>query len=100
MPDLPRCHQSKQGPCRLRGGRGSTLEPLIVESVTGGILAPAPVLILDRYQPIHGLADRGVLVVHADGVKRAQCRPGAVNVVHPPAAIPRPLRKLSPAQIS
>src|SRR5260370_16632893 len=99
MPYLPRSHQSKQGPCRLRGGRGSTLEALIVESITGSILAPAAVLILDRDQPGHGLANRGVLVVDLDGIERAQHRPRAVNVVHPPSAIPRSLRKLGPAQI-
>src|SRR4030088_2496841 len=98
MPDLARCHQSKQGPCRLRGGRRGTLEPLIVESVAGRTLAPAAVLVLDRQQPVHGLADRRVLVAHAGGIERAQYRPGAVNVVQPPTAVPRPLSKLGPAQ--
>src|SRR5260370_34972853 len=100
MPDLPRRHQSKQGPCRLRGGGGSTLEPPIVEAITGGILAPAPILVLDRYQPVRSLADRGVLVVQPGGVECAQRGPRAINLVHPPAAIPRSLRNLGPTQIS
>ncbi len=99
MPDLARCHQSKQGPCRLRGGGGGTLKSPVVEPVAGGILAPAAVLVLDRNQPVHRLADRRVLVVDARGIERAQHRPGAVDVVQPPAAIPRSLRKLGPAQI-
>src|SRR5258705_10625403 len=99
MAYLPGSHQSEQGPCGLRGGRGCTLEALIVESITDSILAPAAVLILDRDQPGHGLANRGILVVDLGGVERAQHRPRAVNVVHPPAAIPAPLRKLGPAQI-
>src|SRR5260221_181749 len=99
MPDLARRHQSKQGPCRLRGGGGGALESLVVEPVTGGILAPATVRVLDRQQPLDRLADRGVLLVHPCGVERAQHRPGAVDIVQPPAAVPRPLRKLGPAQI-
>src|ERR1700676_3155664 len=75
MPDLARRHQSKQGPCRLRGGRRRPLEPLIVESVAGGILAPAAVLVLNREQPVHRLAERGILVVDAGGVERAENRP-------------------------
>src|SRR3979411_330361 len=100
MPDLARRHQPKQGPCRLRGGRGSPFKALIVESVAGGILAPAAVLVLDRQQPVHGLADRGVLVAHAGGSERAQSVPAALNVFQPPTAIPRPLSKLAPAQKS
>src|SRR5438552_15746799 len=99
MPDLPRRHQTKQGPCRLRGGRERILEALIVESVTGGILAPAPVLILNRDQPGHGLAKPGVLMVDPSDVERAQRRPRAVIVVHHPAALPRSLLTLCPAHI-
>src|SRR5882672_7836927 len=99
MPDLACRHQSKQGPCRLRGGGGSALESLVVEPVTSGILAPAAVLVLDRQQPVGRLADRRVLMVYPCGVERTQHRPGAVDVVQPPAAVPRSLRKLGPAQI-
>src|SRR5260370_30472576 len=100
MPDLARGHQSKQSPCRLRGGGWGTLQSLKIESIADGILAPAPVLVLDGYQPVHGLAHHRVLVAHPGGIERAQHRPGAIDVVHSPAAIPRPFRKLGPAQVS
>ena len=54
--DLARRHQSKQGPCRLRGGGRRPLESLVIESVADGILAPAAVRVLDRQQPVHRLA--------------------------------------------
>src|SRR6188472_1882156 len=99
MSHLARRHQSKQGPCRLRGGGGSPFETLIIESVADGILAPAAIRVLDRQQPVHGLAHRGVLMIDAGGVERAQYRPGTVDVVEAPAAIPGALRELGPAQI-
>src|SRR5258708_23710313 len=100
MRDLARGQQSKQGPCRLRGGGGGILVSPVVEPGTGGIFAPTTVLVLDRQQPVRGLAHHRVLVIDAGGIERAQGRPGAVNEVHPPAAIPRAFRKLGPAQVS
>src|SRR5512141_644333 len=99
MPDLARRHQTKQGPCRLRGGGGSCLESLIIEPVADGILAPAAIRVLNRQQPVHSLAHRRFLVVDPGGIERAQYRPSPVDVVKAPAAIPRSLRKLGPAQI-
>src|SRR5260370_17907990 len=99
MPDLPRRHQSKQGPCRLRGGGGSTLEPPIVEAITGGILAPTPILVLDRYQPVRSLADRGVLVAQPSGAEWPHRRPPPLNMVHRPPTIPLSPRKLPPTAL-
>src|SRR5450631_4285341 len=98
MPDLARRHQPKQGPCRLRCGGGGSRKSPVVEPVTGGILAPAAILILDRQQPVHRSPDRRVPVVDAAGIERAQYRPGTVNVVKTPAAIPGSLGELGPAQ--
>src|SRR5882724_13371512 len=98
MLDLARRHQSKQSPCRLRGGRRGSLKSLIIEPVTGRVLPPTPVGILDRHQPGDGLADNSVLVIHTDGIEGAQRGPGAVNIVKSPAAVPRPLRQLGSAQ--
>src|SRR5580692_8247109 len=98
MLNLARRHQPKQGPCRLRGGRRGSLKSLIIEPVAGRVLPPAPVGILDRYQPGDSLADNRVLVSHTGGIEGAQRGPGAVNVVKSPAAVPRPLRQLGSAQ--
>src|ERR1700686_2977965 len=99
MPNLACRHQSKQGPCRFRCGGGGTLIPPVVEPVTPGVLAPAAVRVLDRDQPIHGLAYGRVLMVEARGVERPQRRPGDVDVVYPPTTVPRSLRKLGAAKI-
>src|SRR3954469_25607189 len=97
MPDIARRHQSKQGPCRLRGGRGRPLISLIVESVACGILAPAAVAVLDGNQPVRGLAHHRLAMVDSGGIEPAQPRPGAVNVIQAPAAVPRPLVELRSA---
>src|ERR1700709_135642 len=99
MPDRARPHQSKQGPCRLRGSRGHPLISLIVESVACGILSPAAIAVLDRNQPACRLAHHRIAMLDSLGIVRTQHRPGTVDVIQAPAAVPRPLGELSPAQI-
>src|SRR5204862_5951449 len=100
IPDLARCHQTKQGPCRLRSCGGGGFVSAVVEPIAPGILAPTAVVILGREQPRRRLANNGILMIDARGIKGAQGRPGAVNVIQAPAAVPRSLSELGAAQIS
>src|SRR5205823_1463616 len=99
MPDLARCHQTKQGPCRLRSCGGGSFVSAVVEPIASSVLAPAAVLILGREQPRRRLANHGILVIDTCGIERAQGRPGAVNVVEAPPAVPRSLGELGATQI-
>src|SRR5690242_16056170 len=99
MADLASCHQTKQSPCRLRGRRDRSRKALVIESVAGGIFTPAAIPILNRDQPRHRLAHRRVLMVDARSIERAERRPGAVDVIHAPSAVPGSLVELGPAQI-
>ncbi len=81
-------HQGDQRPGGLRGGAAGALVAAVFELVARRVLAPAAVGVLDRDQPVDGLADRHGGRVVPGGVQRAQCRPGAVDVIHAPAAVP------------
>src|ERR1043166_4271478 len=88
MLDFTCRHQPKQGPCRLRGRGGRPFISVVVESIARRILTPATVRILDRKQPFSGFPNHWILMVDAGGIERAQYRPGAVDVIQPPATVP------------
>src|SRR5262249_54955194 len=71
-------------------------ELVVVVALAG--LAPAAVAVLVALEP----ADRALHVfvtgIHADGGEPAQHRPGSVDVVHTPAAVPRSVVALGVAQ--
>src|SRR5690349_2475136 len=99
MTDLARGHQAEQRPGGLRRGAGSLLITAIVELVARGVLAPAAIGILDLREPSDRLAEFRRGVIDASGVEGAQDRPGAIDVVHAPAAVPTALLELGAAQI-
>src|SRR5579862_9279029 len=70
----------------------------VVELVTRAVLAPAAVRILDRYQPFRPLGDLRRRMIDAAGIERAERRPGAINVIEPPAPVPTAVRQLRVAQ--
>src|SRR4029077_8384103 len=84
-------HQTEKRPCGLRGRARRLLVAAIVQLVARSVLAPAAVLILDRSEPLYRPAKHRRLSVHARGVERAQHRPGAVDVIHAPTAVPAPV---------
>src|SRR3954453_17647409 len=94
MLHLARCHQREQSPRCLRGGARRFLVATIVELVARSILAPAAVLILNREEPLYRPAEHRGLMIDARRVERAQHRPGPVDVVHTPTAIPAAVRQL------
>src|SRR5215210_5879369 len=99
MPDLACCHQPKQRPCRLRGRAGRAFETAIVEPIAPRVLAPAAVLVLNGQQPIRRFANHWIAMVDTCSIEGAQRRPGTVDVIQPPAAVPRSLRELRAAKI-
>ena len=99
MVDLACRHQPEKRPGGLRGVGGSGLIAAVVELVARAVLAPAAVCVLDRDQPVGGLAHARPRAVEARGAERAQCRPCAVDVVHAPAAEPAAVRHLLALEI-
>src|SRR5271165_342051 len=99
MIDLPRRHQSEQSPGRLRRRARRLLIAAVIELVARAILAPAAVRVLYPQEPSDRLAEFGGGVVETDGIERAQDGPGAVDVIHAPAAEPAPIRHLRAAQV-
>ena len=83
----------------MRGGAGCTLVAAVIELVARAVLAPASVGILDACQPGNGFAEFGRGMIEVGGIERAKDRPGAINVIHAPAAVPAALRGLRAAQI-
>src|SRR6185312_12190685 len=71
----------------------------LVRPVGCAVLAPAAIGALARDEPVDGAADDRRLLVDARGVERAQRRPGAVDVVGPPAAEPGAVHLLLAAEI-
>src|ERR1700741_1430429 len=99
MVDLAGRHQPEEGPCRLRSRTRSVLITAIVELLACSALAPSAVGILDPDEPRDRLAEFGRSLIDAGGIERTQDRPGPVDVVHAPAAVPASLLHLSTAQI-
>ena len=63
------------------------------------LLAPAAVLVLDREQPTGRVLHLRRPGGEAGGVQCAQHRPGPIDVVDPPASVPRALRPLRAAKV-
>src|SRR5262245_39360019 len=89
--------QAEERPRRLARNRFAHPGELVVVVALAG-LAPAAVAVLVALEP----ADRALHVfvtgIHADGGEPAQHRPGSVDVVHTPAAVPRSVVALGVAQ--
>ena len=68
--------------------------------VGGAGFAPAAIVVLAALQPIASAQNPVLRHVLADGAQTAQHLPGAVNVIHAPAAIPRAVVFLGLDQIS
>src|SRR5262245_42770278 len=89
--------QAEERPRRLARNRFAHAGELVVLVALAG-LAPAAVAVLVALEP----ADRALHVlvtgIHADGGEPSEHRPGAVDVIHAPAAVPRSVVSLGMAQ--
>src|SRR5438874_2600921 len=84
----PRREEAEERPGGLARRRfAGAGERVVVVALAG--LAPAAVLVLVALEPAHRALHVLVPRVLADGGQAAQHRPGAVDVVHAPAAVPR-----------
>src|SRR3984885_7283602 len=92
-------HQPEQGPGGLRCSTRRGLVAAITEFIAGSILAPSAVGILNADQPVGAGPYRGGVRLKAGGIEGAQYRPGAIDIVHAPAAVPAPVSELGIAQI-
>src|SRR5215212_7799288 len=81
-------HEAEKRPSRLRGGARRRLVAGVVEAIALAAFAPAAIRVLDGNEPGGGAAHRREMRADSSGVKRAQRRPRAVDVVHAPAAEP------------
>src|SRR5262245_63655156 len=99
MIDFAGGHQAEQRPGGLRRGARRRRVAAIIELVARAVLAPAAVAVLDPGEPSPRLAKLGRGMIDAGDVERAQHRPGAVDVVHAPAAVPAALGVLGAAQV-
>src|SRR5262245_7624089 len=86
----PGGEEAEQCPRGLARRRVAHAGELVIVVALAG-LAPAAVLVLVTLEPPHRALDVFVPRVLADGGKAAQHRPGAVDVVHAPAPVPRPV---------
>src|SRR5436309_4535591 len=89
--------ETKERPRGLTRNRLAHAGELVVVVALAG-LAPAAVAVLMALEPAHRALDVLVPGVHADRREPAQHRPRAVDVVHAPAAVPRPVVSLRVAQ--
>src|SRR6202040_2120489 len=68
--------------------------------VTLAPFAPAAVrVVVDAFKPGDGSLHLRAARIAVDGIKRAERRPGSVDVVHPPAAEPAAILLLGPKEI-
>ena len=97
---LARCHQPKQGPCRLRGRAGGRFDGPCSRACSSTPSSPQPPSGF-WIEISQSTARRtiGIRSVDPCGVQRAQHRPGSVDVVHAPAAVPGAVGHLGAAQI-
>src|SRR5690606_24077048 len=79
--------QAHDGPSGLRGGARPL--PFVNRIVVGvAAFAPAAIGTLHALEPVAAAHEPGLVHVHLQGTHAAQDLPGAVDVVHPPPAIP------------
>src|SRR5437763_9440536 len=100
MIELAGRHEAEQRPGALRGGARCLFVSVVVELIARSVLAPAAVLVLDSHEPIHRFAEFFGSPIDAGGIERTEHRPGAVDVIHSPAAEPAAVFELSAAQIT
>ena len=67
--------------------------------VAAAALAPAAAGLLDRFEPVGRLAQRRVVHREVDRLEALEDLPGAVDVVHAPAAVPAAVGLLRPPEI-
>src|SRR3954453_19048060 len=87
-------HQAEQGPRGLRGRARRRLIAPVAELVALPAFAPAAVGVLNGREPLDRPPHRRRRRIDPGRVERAERRPGAVDVVHAPAAEPTALRLL------
>ena len=88
--------ESHNRPGGLAGGAGTaTFEGRKVVRFAG--FSPAAIVILAAFEPVARAADPLLVHVLADRGESAQNLPGAVDVVHAPASVPRSVGFLSAA---
>src|SRR5260370_16326797 len=71
---------------------------LVVEGVAVAGLAPAPVCVLRKNQPVDGSSDLRRTRTYAGSVECAQHRPRPVDVIHSPTSVPAAVVFLAPSQ--
>src|SRR5665213_1884163 len=81
-------HQPQERPRGLRCRARCRLISCVVESIARPILPPSTVRILDVDEPHRRTLDLERMCTQASSVECTQGSPGAINVVHPPTAIP------------
>src|SRR5262245_27880385 len=89
--------EAEERPRGLARDRFAHAGELVVLVALAG-LAPPAVAVLMALEPAHRALHVLVTRIDADGGQPAQHRPRAVNVVHAPAAVPRPVVSLGVAQ--
>src|ERR1035441_795559 len=80
--------EAHDGPGGLRCSAGSlAFEDWVVVWIAAR--APTAILVLDAFQPIPGFGQPRLAHVQIEGAQAPQNLPGAIDVIHAPAAIPR-----------
>src|SRR5262249_39735468 len=99
MPLVSSRHQPQHRPCRLGCAAPGSLVARIVQPVAGAVLSPAAIGVLDRNEPVDGLANLCSLWLDPDRIQAAEHRPGAVDIIDTPAPIPAAVLLLRAPQI-
>src|SRR6202050_3617696 len=93
-----RCQQRQQRPGALKGIAGGALARAGWTQIAVVALAPAAIGVLTSFEPAHG-ALHGLIIRSDAGLGEGhQHRPGAVDVIRPPAPEPRAVRLLLSAK--
>src|SRR5262249_54395481 len=85
---VPCGEEAQESPRRLAGQRVAATRQLRIV-VRPERLAPASIRVLPAQEPFNGTLDVALRAVLADGAEPAQHRPGPVDVVRAPPAVPR-----------
>src|SRR5262249_33454474 len=97
--DLAGGHQTEQRPSCLRGRAWCLLMTRVVRLVAVAIVAPAAIGVLDRGQPRSRALDLRRLRINAGGIEASEHRPGSVDVIHAPSAVPAAVLHLGSLEI-